>query len=83
MGAPIDPELTADAEEGGDVGPLGAACRHIVAPPLQENPAALLMPLRRPAAAPQRRLAARSRGCAGCSRQVGDGRHDSPEVAGH
>ena len=24
MGAPIDPELTADAEEGGDVGPLGA-----------------------------------------------------------
>ena len=39
--------------------------RHIVAPPLQENPAALLMPLRRPAAAPQRRLAARSRGCAG------------------
>ena len=56
---------------------------HIVAPPLQENPAALLCALRRPAAAPQRRLAARSRGCAGCSRQVGDGRHDSPEVAGH
>ena len=24
VGAPIDPELTADAEEGGDVGPLGA-----------------------------------------------------------
>ena len=24
MGAPIDPELTADAEEKGDVGPLGA-----------------------------------------------------------
>ena len=24
MGAPIDPELTADAKEGGDVGPLGA-----------------------------------------------------------
>ena len=24
MGAPIDPELTADAEEEGDVGPLGA-----------------------------------------------------------
>ena len=29
VGAPINPELTADAEEGGDVGPLGAArCRH-------------------------------------------------------
>ena len=24
VGAPIDPELTADAEEKGDVGPLGA-----------------------------------------------------------
>ena len=38
---------------------------HIVAPPLQENLTALLCALRRPAAAPQRRLAARSRGCAG------------------
>ena len=28
MGAPIDPELTADAEEGGDVGPHGCRCRH-------------------------------------------------------
>ena len=29
VGAPIDPELTADAEEGGDVGPLRwCRCRH-------------------------------------------------------
>ena len=44
VGAPIDPELTADAEEGGDVGPLGAGAGtslHRQSPPRAPAPRAV------------------------------------------
>ena len=66
MGAPIDPELTADAEEGGDVGPLGAGAGtslHRQSPPRAPAPGGRQAQRRR---AP----AAQARAAAGVGRRV-------------
>ena len=60
MGAPIDPELTADAEEGGDVGPLGAGAGtslHRQSPPRAPAPGGRQAQRRRAPAAQELPLA--------------------------
>ena len=60
VGAPIDPELTADAEEGGDVGPLGAGAGtslHRQSPPRAPAPGGRQAQRRRAPAAQELPLA--------------------------
>ena len=70
MGAPIDPELTADAEEGGDVGPLGAGAGtslHRQSPPRAPAPGGRQAQRRRAPAAQELPLSVgrRARGARG------------------